>query len=56
MLARVTGNTGVLRYRSRIEMKSGNTRLPGINARHTDYYERNSGSWMVVFSQATAEI
>ena len=56
MIGRVTGDAGVLRYRSRIEMKTGSMRLPGINARHTDYYERANGKWLVIFSQATAEV
>jgi len=54
LTGRITGNTGVLRYRSRIEMESDGRRLPDIQCWHTDYYERTEGRWQVVYSQATA--
>ena len=53
MVGRVTGATGALRYRSRIEMEKNGHRLPSLPCWHTDYYERLDGDWQVVFSQAT---
>ncbi len=54
VVGRVTGETGALRYRSRIEMESDGRRLPSILCWHTDYYERMASGWQVVYSQATA--
>jgi hypothetical protein len=51
---RVSGDTGVLRYRSRMEMESDGRRLPGIRCWHTDHYVSVGGGWQVVYSQATA--
>src|SRR6185436_15881406 len=48
---RIAGNTGVLRYRSRMEMESHGRRLTDIQCWHTDYYERADGRWQVIYSQ-----
>jgi hypothetical protein len=49
---RVHGNTAILRYQVRIDVgfrRGHDTDLFW----HTDYYERRSGAWQAVWSQAT---
>lgn len=54
MTGHVVGRTGVLRYRSQMEMESDSRRLPTLRCWHTDYYEFGSTGWQIVYSQATA--
>jgi hypothetical protein len=50
---RTDGASGVLRYRSKIEVIVFGERQ-SLNAWHTDLYELRRGKWKVVWSQATA--
>ena len=51
---RVSGETAVIRYRSRLEIVSGGHHVPLSHYWHTDLYERRDGHWQVSWSQATA--
>ena len=51
--ARVRGGGGCVRYRSTIKIVVGGRELGTGRYWHTDYYERRSGRWQVVWSQAT---
>lgn len=46
--------SAVIRYRARLEVVFGGTRVPPGEYWHTDAYEVRDGQWMVVWSQATA--
>ena len=50
--ARVVGETGILRYRARIEILVDGDLDTGTMW-HTDYYERRDGRWQAVWSHAT---
>jgi len=50
---RVRGDAGCVRYRSTIKIVVGGRELGPGRYWHTDYYERRSGRWQVVWSQAT---
>lgn len=51
--ARVRGDAGCVRYRSTIRIVVGGQELEPGRYWHTDYYERRSGRWQVIWSQAT---
>ena len=51
--ARVRGDAGCVRYRSTIRIVVGGRELEPGRYWHTDYYERRSGRWQVIWSQAT---
>lgn len=51
---RLLGECAVIRYLARLEVIFGGHRVPLSAYWHTDTYERRSGQWMVVWSQATA--
>lgn len=46
--------SAVIRYRARLEVVFGGTRVPAGDYWHTDAYEVRDQQWMVVWSQATA--
>lgn len=50
--ARISGQTAVIRYRSRIEITSAGKPDSG-SFWHTDTYEMRDGRWQAVWSQAT---
>jgi hypothetical protein len=50
---RMHGNAAVIRYRSRLEIVVDGQRVPEAQYWHTDSYEKHSGRWQVVWSQAT---
>jgi hypothetical protein len=52
--ARVSGDAGCVRYRSRLNIVVGGFENGLGDYWHTDYYEKRGGRWRVVFSQATA--
>ena len=43
----------VIRYQSRLEIIVGGNKAPLKRYWHTDTYEKQSGRWQVVWSQAT---
>jgi hypothetical protein len=49
---RISGQTAVIRYRSRIEISSAGKPDAGAFW-HTDTYEKRKGHWQAVWSQAT---
>ena len=51
---RLYAASAVIRYRARLEVVFGGTRVPPGEYWHTDAYEVRDGQWMVVWSQATA--
>ena len=51
--ARVRGDAGCVRYRSTIRIVVGGQELEPGRYWHTDFYERRSGRWQVIWSQAT---
>ncbi len=51
---RLAGDTAVIRYRSRLEIMADGHLTPLAPYWHTDLYERQAGSWQIVWSQATA--
>jgi Domain of unknown function (DUF4440) len=51
--ARVHGDAACLRYRSTIKIIVGGRELGPGRYWHTDYYEKRSERWQVVWSQAT---
>jgi hypothetical protein len=51
---RLSASGAVIRYRARLEVVFGGTRVPPGDYWHTDTYEVRDGQWMVVWSQATA--
>lgn len=51
---RLSAASAVIRYRARLEVVFGGTRVPPGDYWHTDAYEVRDGQWMVVWSQATA--
>ena len=51
---RLHAASAVIRYRARLEVVFGGTRVPPDDYWHTDAYEVRDGQWMVVWSQATA--
>jgi hypothetical protein len=50
---RMHGDAAVIRYRSRLEIVVDGQRVPEAQYWHTDSYEKLSGQWQVVWSQAT---
>jgi Domain of unknown function (DUF4440) len=50
---RVHGDSAMVRYKSRIDVRSVDTGRVTHYAWHTDLYERREGRWQVVWSQAT---
>jgi hypothetical protein len=51
---RLCAASAVIRYRARLEVVFGGTRVPPGDYWHTDAYEVRDQQWMVVWSQATA--
>ena len=50
---RLYGRAAVIRYRSRLEIVVQGRQVPLGRYWHTDSYEKRSGRWQVVWSQAT---
>jgi hypothetical protein len=50
---RFHGDAAVIRYRSRLEIVVDGQRVPEAQYWHTDSYEKGTGQWQVVWSQAT---
>jgi hypothetical protein len=50
---RLHGDTAVLRYQSHLEISVGGQQGSLRRYWHTDFYEKRSGHWQVVWSQAT---
>ena len=50
---RVYGQAAVIRYSSHLEIVVQGRKIPLSRYWHTDLYERRSGRWQVVWSQAT---
>lgn len=51
---RLYGNAAVIRYQAQLEVIFGGHKVPLSPYWHTDLYEQHEGSWLVVWSQATA--
>jgi hypothetical protein len=51
---RLYAASAVIRYRARLAVVFGGTRVPPSDYWHTDAYEVRDWQWMVVWSQATA--
>jgi uncharacterized protein DUF4440 len=51
--ARVCGDAGCVRYHSILEIVVAGQAVGARRYWHTDYYERRSSGWQVVWSQAT---
>jgi hypothetical protein len=51
---RLYGSAAVIRYRARLEVIFNGHAVPSGEYWHTDAYEYRDGTWMVVWSQATA--
>jgi hypothetical protein len=50
---RLYGETAVIRYSSRLEIRVQGRHIPRQRYWHTDLYEQRGGQWQVVWSQAT---
>jgi hypothetical protein len=50
---RLHGQMAVIRYQSQLEIAVGGKQGPLKRYWHTDWYEKRSGRWQVVWSQAT---
>lgn len=50
---RLHDTAAVIRYRSRLEVGSGEDHMPPARSWHTDLYEIRDGRWQIVWSQAT---
>ena len=50
---RLIGQVAVIRYQSRIELVRDGVKAPLRRFWHTDTYDKRSGRWQVVWSQAT---
>ena len=50
----LAGDMAVIRYRSRLEIIAEGHLTPLTHYWHTDLYHRRTGSWQIVWSQATA--
>jgi len=50
---RIRGEMAVIRYQSRLEISIGGAASQLKRYWHTDSYEKQSGRWQVVWSQAT---
>ena len=53
IVVRLTGLSGVLRYRAILEMVVDGVHIPPFRCWHTDLYDWVAGRWLVVWSQAT---
>lgn len=50
---RLHGRMAVIRYQAQIEIIIGGKKLPLGHYWHTDFYEKHTGRWQAVWSQAT---
>jgi Domain of unknown function (DUF4440) len=50
---RLHGEMAVIRYQSRLAISVGGAEAPLLRCWHTDTYEKQSGRWQVVWSQAS---